>query len=249
MELLDFAVPQDPALLVREAAADIGLEQCAELPAVGEEFGQMVARFKGEPLWHELATSAQLYRELDFTVRVGPARLRGKIDLLFERGANTASEDAGETGIGAHAVGTGFRACPAQPGKAVLPEAVPPVAALPGAVPPSSWHIVDYKSDKVDRAHLAEHCKRYALQMTVYWLAMQRHLGAAPASARLYFLRLGQSVEMGMEAEAMQRCVSQVEALCRDLIHCRRTGEFARHVAPHCRFCPYESLCNAGMRK
>jgi ATP-dependent helicase/nuclease subunit A len=202
MELVDFANPQEPSLLVGQAAADVGMEGCTELPAVAQEFQQMLARFKNEPLWHALANSTNLYRELEFTVCVGPARLRGKVDLIFE--------DAAQPGAGA---------------------------------PPARWHIMDYKSDKVSKADLAEHCKRYSLQMTVYRLAMQRHLCVPTVSASLYFLRLGQSVDMTADDEETKRAVSQIEALCRDLIHRRRTGDFPKCVTPHCAFCTYHSLC------
>ncbi|MGA2265755.1 MAG: UvrD-helicase domain-containing protein [Phycisphaerae bacterium] len=84
MELLDFAHPQPARALVTAAACQLHLEEAADLDAVAEEFGAMLDRLAAQPLWASLASAQATLRELDFTSSVGPAVLRGQIDLLYQ---------------------------------------------------------------------------------------------------------------------------------------------------------------------
>ncbi len=81
MELLDFAAPQSPAALVRQAAAEMDVVD-ADLDALAAELADMLDRFRGHPLWADLSAAEATFRELDFVADCGPVTLRGQIDLL-----------------------------------------------------------------------------------------------------------------------------------------------------------------------
>ena len=84
MEQLDFAAPQAARSLVQRAAGQMGLAETADVDALSEQLEAMLAEFRSQPLWPELTGARRLYPELDFMLTVGPARLRGQIDLLYE---------------------------------------------------------------------------------------------------------------------------------------------------------------------
>ncbi len=87
MEHLNFAHPQPAATLVAQQAEAMGLLDRADLAALAAEFERMVERLRGQELWGELASAKQVFRELDFVMDMGPARLRGQIDLLYQDAA------------------------------------------------------------------------------------------------------------------------------------------------------------------
>ena len=84
MELLDVARPQPAAHLARQAAAELDLSDTANLDTLAAELETMLAAFARHPLHAQLAGARQSYRELDFVLDVGPATLRGQIDLLYQ---------------------------------------------------------------------------------------------------------------------------------------------------------------------
>jgi ATP-dependent helicase/nuclease subunit A len=53
------------------------------------------------------------------------------------------------------------------------------------------WHLVDYKTNKVSAADVAQVAPQYELQMYVYALAAERAFGEPPAELALHFLRPG----------------------------------------------------------
>ncbi|MCD6304253.1 MAG: PD-(D/E)XK nuclease family protein, partial [Planctomycetes bacterium] len=106
------------------------------------------------------------------------------------------------------------------------------------------WHIVDYKSDRLDdAAAAAEHARRYELQVLTYAMAAASYFGGPPADARLYFLRPGLSVAIPVNAADLERGRSRLEELARKLIDRRRTGDFEPRAGESCRTCPYAGLC------
>jgi ATP-dependent helicase/nuclease subunit A len=84
MELLDFASPQQGAALARTAAEQLALEPSPDVEALAGEFESMLARFRSGPLAGEIAQARRVYRELDFTMALPAADVRGQIDLLYE---------------------------------------------------------------------------------------------------------------------------------------------------------------------
>ncbi len=82
VELLDFACPQPTADLARRAAEEMSLPS-ADAARLADELAEMVRRFAGHELWGQIAGAQRAFRELDFLLAVGPATLRGKIDLLL----------------------------------------------------------------------------------------------------------------------------------------------------------------------
>ena len=107
-----------------------------------------------------------------------------------------------------------------------------------------AWHIVDYKSDRLgDDEDVAEHARRYELQMLIYALAAGRHLGAEPADAQLYFLRTGRTHTLAISPDAIRAASERIERLAKELILARRSGRFERRSSRACETCPYGKLC------
>jgi len=84
MELLDVSDPQPAGRLVQHAAAEMDLLAAPGLDLVTREFDAMLAGFRGHDLSPALAAARVDLRELDFEMQIGPALLRGQIDLLFQ---------------------------------------------------------------------------------------------------------------------------------------------------------------------
>jgi len=110
--------------------------------------------------------------------------------------------------------------------------------------PAGAWHIVDYKSDRVEAGpRLAEHAARYELQLLLYAHAAGRHLAARVADATLYFLRPAATCGIAVSDDAVSAATHQAAGLVRDLIASRRGGVFPRRAREHCTWCPYAGLC------
>jgi len=107
-----------------------------------------------------------------------------------------------------------------------------------------AWHIVDYKSDRLeDDEDVAEHARRYELQMLTYAVAAGRHLGCDPADAQLYFLRTGRTHTLAISPDAIRSAGERIEGLAMELILARRSGRFERRSSRACETCPYGKLC------
>lgn len=107
MERLDFARPQAPGALVRQAAEELGLGEPGA--SVEADLGEMIEAMKGTELWGELRAAGRIVRELDFVLTLGALTLRGQIDLLY-RGSDGRwhivdykSDRVGPEGVEAHA--------------------------------------------------------------------------------------------------------------------------------------------------
>jgi ATP-dependent exoDNAse (exonuclease V) beta subunit len=112
--------------------------------------------------------------------------------------------------------------------------------------PAGVWHIVDYKSDNVQAGpQLAEHARRYELQLLLYANAAGRHLGSRVADATLYFLRPAATCGIPVDDAALGAATHRAASLARDLIASRRGGVFPRRAHEHCTWCPYAGLCES----
>jgi len=109
MELLDVQRPQPGADLVAQAAGEMDLLEASGLDRAADEFEAMLAAFREHELCGLLAGARADLRELDFEMRIGPARLRGQIDLLFQDAGGVwhivdyKSDRVGPEGLAAHA--------------------------------------------------------------------------------------------------------------------------------------------------
>ncbi len=110
-----------------------------------------------------------------------------------------------------------------------------------------AFHVVDYKSDRLGRAQVGAHARRYELQMMIYLAAARRHFGPpAVADATLYFLRPGREHRFAPDEQAWADFQKRLAALADELARCRHSGVFARRgdAAPGlCPRCPYRDLC------
>ena len=106
-----------------------------------------------------------------------------------------------------------------------------------------NWRIIDYKSDQVDEANLAEHAGGYQPQLLAYASAASRYLGHTPTEALLYFLRPGQTHSLTITADALEAGEARLAQTAQRLIAARRSGQFERSQGDLCPVCPYRRLC------
>lgn len=105
------------------------------------------------------------------------------------------------------------------------------------------WHVVDYKSDRVAGDGLAEHGRRYEMQMLLYAAAATQHLGGMPSEATLYFLRAGREHIIPITPDALERAKGRACGLAREIATARRSGRFERRQSEFCPHCLYQGLC------
>ncbi|NBB95802.1 MAG: UvrD-helicase domain-containing protein [Planctomycetes bacterium] len=83
MELLDVHRPASAETLVRQAAADLDLDNARAIEPAAKQFAPMLERFLDSDLAGWLRCADAVHRELDFVASAGPATVRGQIDLLY----------------------------------------------------------------------------------------------------------------------------------------------------------------------
>ncbi len=108
-----------------------------------------------------------------------------------------------------------------------------------------TWHVVDYKSDRVGPEGPAAHAGRYELQMLLYVEAARRHLGpaAGPIDATLYFLRPAQAHTFTAESLSAGAAADRLADLAESLAHCRRTNTWPARRDAACAHCHFAALC------
>jgi len=110
------------------------------------------------------------------------------------------------------------------------------------------WHVVDYKSDRIDAGDVTDHADRYRIQLLLYAAAAGRQLRAAPVDATVHFLRPGCSHSFPVDGDVIERARTDTFALCRELVEARRARNFARREDAGCRNCPYAAPCRVGTK-
>ena len=84
MEQLDFANPQSARPLVQQVIDEMDLGDSVHADTIAAEFDEMLGKLHAAPLGAKLIAAKQTFRELDFMMMIGPGRLRGQIDLLYQ---------------------------------------------------------------------------------------------------------------------------------------------------------------------
>ena len=84
------------------------------------------------------------------------------------------------------------------------------------------WHLVDYKSNRVDAATARESAKHYEMQMFVYAMACEKALGVSPTESVLYYLRPGVEVPCCWDAQQRKALAEEVDSAMESII--RPTG-------------------------
>jgi ATP-dependent helicase/nuclease subunit A len=103
--------------------------------------------------------------------------------------------------------------------------------------------LVDYKTDRVSAAEAPARAERYALQLRLYALALERLHGRAPDEAWLYFLRPDVAVPIDLRPSLF----NAPEPLVRAFREAQETSRFPLKEGEHCRACPhFARLCPAG---
>jgi ATP-dependent exoDNAse (exonuclease V) beta subunit len=95
--------------------------------------------------------------------------------------------------------------------------------------------LLDYKTDEIKAREAAVRATRYAPQLRLYVLALERMLGRSPAQAYVYFLRPGVAVPVSLE----RSLIDSPETLVRDFQEAQSSLHFPLHEGDHCARCPY----------
>jgi len=73
------------------------------------------------------------------------------------------------------------------------------------------WHLVDYKTNRVDEGNVASVAKGYQMQMLLYALATERILGQGPVELVLHFLRGGLEYNFPWDDDSRRRVIETVD--------------------------------------
>jgi ATP-dependent exoDNAse (exonuclease V) beta subunit len=105
--------------------------------------------------------------------------------------------------------------------------------------------LVDYKTDRVHAVDAPARAERYALQLRLYALALERLNGRAPDEAYVYFLRPNAAVPIDLRPSLFD----SPEAAVREFREAQERLYFPLREGEHCRTCPHFSrLCPAQIR-
>ncbi len=103
------------------------------------------------------------------------------------------------------------------------------------------WHLIDYKTDAIDRSELADSVARYRPQIELYALLVHRlHPPQVVIPATIFFTHLAEPYSMELTGEALE----EVEGAWLKRIEAIQVGTFEKN-AEHCPMCPYfvDSQC------
>ena len=102
--------------------------------------------------------------------------------------------------------------------------------------------LVDFKTDQVDEAAAASRAASYALQLQLYALALERHVGRLPDQALFYLLRPNAAVAVSLERRELEAARAAVRALRQ----AQSEMSFPPQAGEHCYRCGYfRGLCPA----
>ncbi len=102
--------------------------------------------------------------------------------------------------------------------------------------------LLDYKTDEIKPREAPGRATRYAPQLRLYALALERLLGRSPTSAFVYFLRPGVAVPVSLEPSL----IDGPETLVREFREAQASLNFPLHEGDQCARCPYvRGLCPA----
>lgn len=105
------------------------------------------------------------------------------------------------------------------------------------------WHIVDYKSDRVQAGDTSSKAETYRLQMLCYVMATERHVGKAASDATVYFLRPAQAETVAIGPVDIDAAWQTISDLSEELVVAERSDSFTGNVSQACKLCPYCKLC------
>ncbi len=104
--------------------------------------------------------------------------------------------------------------------------------------------VVDYKTGAVSAAEAQHGAGKYALQLRLYAMAIERVAGRAPDSAWVYFLRPNVAVEVDLTPSLIE----SPEQIVRDFQEAQSKLLFPLNEGEHCKRCAfYRDLCPAGV--
>lgn len=100
--------------------------------------------------------------------------------------------------------------------------------------------LVDYKTDRLEPAEIANTADAYAVQLRLYAAVLQRITGELPRRAVLHFLRPDRLVEIDVTRKGVDSALAQIRALR----NAQQSMNFPLREAMHCKRCPhYRGAC------
>lgn len=73
-----------------------------------------------------------------------------------------------------------------------------------------SWHLLDFKTNRISDQSVAEVAVKYRLQLAVYALAMEKYLGDRPTELVLHFLRTGKEHWFSWDDESRKKAIDLI---------------------------------------
>ncbi|HVN05501.1 MAG TPA: PD-(D/E)XK nuclease family protein, partial [Bryobacteraceae bacterium] len=102
--------------------------------------------------------------------------------------------------------------------------------------------LVDYKTDRVSADEAPARAEKYALQLRLYALAVERLTGHAPDETYVYFLRPNLAVPVDVRPSLF----NTPETAVREFREAQERQHFPLNQGEHCRACPhFNRLCPA----
>jgi ATP-dependent helicase/nuclease subunit A len=196
---VDYARPGDVDSLVQRMAARS--EENGE--RLVDEAQRLVRQFLSGPRAKELAQAQTVYHEMEFLLAWPPAK-------LHEQPPGMTTSPAVRSSPAARSKNPPSR-------DSRLPASKPPQRFIRGFIDClyqdalGAWHVLDYKTNRVDATNLAEVAARYQTQMLLYGLAVQESINARPESMALHFLRTGDEVTFTLDEVSRARLFEDIQ--------------------------------------
>lgn len=108
-----------------------------------------------------------------------------------------------------------------------------------------NWEIVDYKTNDVTSAQIADVAAEYLPQLQLYVLAARHQWGITPERATLFFLRPNQEVTFSVTSAWLEEAEEMVEQCTKLLLGEQSIASFPPRPGKRCAYCDYRIICKA----
>ncbi|MBP2649736.1 MAG: addA [Firmicutes bacterium] len=108
--------------------------------------------------------------------------------------------------------------------------------------PDGTLGIVDYKTDNITVEQTPARAKEHSLQLVLYAVAAELVLGRTVKDVKVYFARLGITVDILLTAELRQAVMAETVAVCRHGQQARQENDFACN-REWCGYCEFGYFC------
>lgn len=107
-----------------------------------------------------------------------------------------------------------------------------------------SWHLVDYKTNRINASQAQPVAESYYLQLQLYCLAVEKLTGKPVSSAQLAFIQPGIWWDVACDATTLAKARQEAIALAAAIEQNVDAADFQKCSRENCHACEYASLCN-----